>query len=154
MLRTEETDEQNVRQQTYYDSTGNKVKGEGGFVTRVQVLSKDLVIAESWLDEDGQPVPLGDEPYYRVEYTYDKMGNINREKFFDKDGQPIRCNKGYAIVYREYDEYNRVEYEKFYDTDGFAIMLDDGAVSYRYEYNDDGQLIKRTKFDYGDHEVE
>lgn len=153
-MREEYTEEQNVRQETYYDYAGNKVKGEGGFVTRVQVLSKDLVIAESWLDENGQPVPLGDEPYYRVEYTYDKMGNINREKYYDKDGQPIRCNEGYAIVYREYDSFNRVVYEKFYDTDGFAIMLDDGAVSYRYEYNDAGEMIKKTKYDYGDHEVE
>ena len=153
-LRTESTEEQNVRQETYYDYAGNKVKGEGGFVTRIQVMSKDLVIAESWLDENGQPVPMGDEPYYKVEYTYDKMGNINREKYYDKDGQPIRCNDGYAIVYREYDAYNRVEYEKFYDTDGFAIMLDDGAVSYRYQYDDAGEMIKKTKYDYGDHEVE
>ena len=99
-------------------------------MTRIRVMSKDLVIAESWQDKNGEAVPLGDETYYRVEYTYDKMGNINREK------------------------YNRVEYEKFYDTDGFAIMLPDGAVSYRYEYNDAGEVIKKTKYDYGDHEVE
>ena len=33
-------------------------------------------------------------------------------------------------------------------------MLEDGAVSYRYEYNDAGEVIKKTKYDYGDHEVE
>ena len=153
-LREEETGDDNLKQETYYDYAGNKVKGEGGFVTRIQVMSKNLVIAESWKDENGDAAPFGDEPYYKVEYTYDKMGNVNREKYFDKDGQPIRNNAGYAIVYREYDAYNRVEYEKFYDTDGFAIMLPDGAVSYRYEYNDDGEMIKKTKYDYADHEVE
>ena len=153
-LREEPTGENNLKKETYYDYAGNKVKGEGGFVTRIRVMSKDLVIAESWQDENGEAVPLGDETYYRVEYTYDKMGNINREKYFDKDGQPIRNKEGYAIVYREYDAHNRVEYEKFYDTDGFAIMLPDGAVSYRYEYNDAGEVIKKTKYDYGDHEVE
>ena len=153
-LREDNVEEDNIRQETYYDYAGNKVKGEGGFVTRVQAMNKNLVIAENWKDENGEAVPFGDEPYYRIEYTYDKMGNVNREKYFDKDGQLIRCSKGYAIVYREFDEYNRVEYEKFYDTDGFAIMLDDGAVSYRYEYNDAGEVIKKTKYDYGDHEVE
>ena len=106
------------------------------------------------MDENEQPVPAEEDTYYRVEYTYDKMGNINREKYYDQDGQPIRCKAGYAIVYREYDKYNRIVYEKYYDTDGFAIMLEDGAVSHRYEYDEKGNLIKDTRYDYGDHEVE
>ena len=96
--------------------------------------------------------PTGDT-YFRVDYTYDKAGNINREKYYDAEGKAVRCLKGYSIVYREYDSYRRVIYEKFYDTDGFAIMLEDGAVSYRYVYNEDGELIRTTKYDYGDHEV-
>ena len=88
-----------------------------------------------------------------MDYTYDK-GNISREKYFDLEGNPVRCLKGYAIVYREYDPFNRVKYEKFFDTDGFAIMLADGAVSYRYEYDDDGELLQITKYDYMDREVE
>ena len=86
--------------------------------------------------------------------TYDNQGNVNRIKYYDESGSPIRCRAGYAIVYREFDEFNRVVYEKFFDTDGFAIMLEDGAVSRRFEYNDDGELIRTTKYDYGDHEVE
>ena len=150
----EESEAENVIRESYFDFAGNKVKGEEGFVTRLRVMSGKKIIAESWLDENDSAVPFGDDTYYRIEYTYDKMGNINREKYYDQNGQPIRNNEGYAIVYREYDAYNRVEYEKFYDTDGFAIMLPDGAVSYRYEYNDDGEVIRKTKYDYGDHEVE
>ena len=142
-LREEETGDENVIRETWYDYTGNKTMGEDGFVTRVQTLSKEKVISVAWLDEN-----------YRVEYTYDKMGNINREKYYGADGNPVRCSKGYAIVYREFDVYNQVVYEKFYDTDGFAIMLEDGAVSYRYEYDDAGNVIKKTKYDYYDHEVE
>ena len=153
-LRTDYTEGDSLRQETYYDYAGNKVKGEGGFVTRVQTLSKKLVTSETRLDENGEPVPFGDEPYYKVEYTYDKMGNVNREKYYDRDGQPVRNNEGYAIVYREFDEYNRVVYEKFYDTDAFAVTLADGAVSYRYEYNDAGEVIRKTKYDYADHVVE
>ena len=141
--------------ETYYDYTGQKVKGEGGFVTRLRVTNnKGKTIAESWRDENDQPVPCEGETYYSVEYTYDKAGNVNREKYYGADGMPIRCKKGYAIVYREYDAANRVIYEKFFDTDGFAIMLEDGAVSYRYQYDESGNLIKTTKYDYGDHEVE
>ena len=43
--------------ESYFDSTGNRVIGEEGFVTRVRVMSKDKVIAESWFDADGQPMP-------------------------------------------------------------------------------------------------
>lgn len=154
MLRQEESEENNIIRETYYDRDGNKVMGEGGFVTRLRVISGKKTIAVSWLDENGEAAPFGDEPYYRVEYTYDKRGNINREKYYDANGKPVRCLKGYSIVYREFDSYNRVVYEKFYDTDGFAIMLEDGAVSYRYVYDDDGKLIETTKYDYGDHVVE
>ena len=139
--------------ESYFDSTGNRVIGEEGFVTRVRVMSKDKVIAESWFDADGQPMTTGDT-YYRVEYTYDNIGNVNREKYFDAEGKPVRCQAGYAIVYREFDEFNRVVYEKFFDTDGFAIMLEDGSVSRRYQYDDDGNLIQITKYDFGDHEVQ
>ncbi len=131
---------------------GQRVIGEEGFATRIREMSKDKVVAESWYDSDGTPMTIGDT-YYRIEYTYDKVGNINREKYFDQERKPIRCKAGYAIVYREYDAYNRIEYEKYYDIDGFAIMLEDGAVSRRYEYDDNGILIKTTKYDYGDHEV-
>ena len=152
-LHTEETDDEHVIRETYYDYNGNKVAGEEGFVTRLRVMSGNKTISVTWLDENDNPVPFGDDTYYQVKYTYDK-GNINREKYYDQDGNPVRCKAGYAIVYREFDAYNRVVYEKFYDTDGFAIMLEDGAVSYRYEYDDYGNLIRTTKYDYGDHEVE
>ena len=150
----EETDSENLIRETYYDYHGNKVTGEEGFVTRVRTMSGKKTIAESWLDADGNAVPRKDDLYYRVEYTYDKMGNVNREKYYDADGTPMRCAGGYAIVYREFDAYNRVIYEKFFDTDGFAIMLEDGAVSYRYEYGEDGTVLRKTKYDYSDHEVE
>ena len=144
---------ENVIRESYYDYAGNKVKGEEGFVTRLRVMSGKKTIAESWLDESETEVPFGDETYYRIEYTYDKTGNINREKYYDAAGNPVRCSKGYAIVYREYDAYNRVIYEKFFDTDGFAIMLEDGSVSHRYEYDENGRRVKMTKYDYYDHEV-
>ena len=153
-MLAEETGDENVIRETWYDYTGNKTMGEDGFVTRVQTLSKEKVISVAWLDENGEPMPLQGETYSKVEYTYDKAGNINREKYYGADGNPVRCSKGYAIVYREFDVYNQVVYEKFYDTDGFAIMLEDGAVSYRYEYDDAGNVIKKTKYDYYDHEVE
>ncbi len=139
--------------ETYYDYSGHKVKGEEGFVTRLRTMSGKKTIAVMWRDENDNPVPYADEPYYQVVYTYDK-NNINREKYFDQNGQPVRCKAGYAIVYREFDTYDRMVYEKYFDTDGFAIMLEDGAVSRRYEYDDDGNLIKTTKYDYADHEVE
>lgn len=150
-LETEE--ERDVVRESYFDYAGQRVVGEEGFVTRIREMSKDKVIAESWYDAEGKPMTIGDT-YYRIEYTYDKIGNINREKYYDIEGKPIRCLAGYAIVYREFDAFNRVVYEKYYDTDGFAIMLEDGAVSRRFQYDDDGNLILTTKYDYGDHEVE
>ena len=116
-------------------------------------MNKDKVISEIWYDENGNPMPIRGDTYCRVDYTYHKSGNIKTEKYYDAENKPVRCLKGYAIIYREYDAMNRVVYEKFYDTDGFAIMLEEGAVSYRYEYDESGNLIKTTAYDYFDHEV-
>ncbi len=132
--------------------------GEEGFVTRTQTLNnKGQVIVERYFDADGNPAgktgPEGEEAYCTVEYTYDKMGNINREKYYDKQDELVLCRKGYAMIYREYDAYNRIVYEKFYGTDGGTIRMEDGAVSYRYEYDDDGKQIRIRKYDWLDHEI-
>ena len=140
--------------ETYFDYTGKPVIGELGFVTRIQRFSKKKLVSESWYDAEGNPMAIGDETYCRVDYTYYPSGNIKTEKYYDAEGQPVRCLRGYAIIYRDYDALNRVVYEKFYDTDGFAIMLPEGAVSYRYEYDTDGNLVKTTAYDYFDHEIQ
>ena len=75
------------------------------------------------------------------------MGNINREKYYDGDGNPIRCIAGYTMVYREYDAYNRLVYEKQYETE-------EGTISFRYEYNEDGELTGTKKYDWLDREIE
>ena len=49
---------------------------------------------------------------------------------------------------------DKVVAESWYDADGFAIRLEDGAGSRRYLYDDDGNLVQTTKYDYGDYEVE
>ena len=79
--------------------------------------------------------------------------NINLIKNYDAEGYPVRCRAGYSIVYREYDGMNRCVYEKFFDVDGFAIALEDGTVAYRYEYDQNGDLIKATRYYYFDKEI-
>ena len=139
--------------ETYYDYSGSRTRGKEGFVTRLRTMSGKKVIAESWLDEDDNMIPIGDDQYFRVEFTYDKAGNVNREKYYDRNRQPMLCRDGYAIVYREFDQFNRVVYEKYFGTDGFATVLEDGAVSRRFRYDDDGNLVQTTKYDFVDHEV-
>lgn len=128
--------------------------GEEGFATRIRQMSKDKVQSERWLDPQGEPMPIGGDNYYKVEYTYYQNGNIKTEKYYDQNDNPALCKAGYAVVYREYDEYDRVVYEKFYGTDGFATILEDGASYYRYAYDDAGNVVKVTKYDYWDKEVE
>ena len=128
--------------------------GEEGFVTRIQTLYGKTVTSEAYQDENGKPVPINGDTYCKVEYTYDKAGNRNREKYYGADEKPILCSKGYAIIYREFNSRGQVVYEKFYGTDGFATMLEDGAVSHRYTYDENGNLLSVKGYDFYDHEVE
>ena len=150
-LRREALDENTIRE-TWVDANGKPVACEEGWVIRVLKMNMERITAENWYDADGNPTTCGDT-YSQVEYTYDKQGNVNRVKYFDGTGAPIRCRAGYSIVYREFDGMNRVVYEKFFDVDGFAIALEDGTVSYRYEYDLNGELIKTTRYDYFDKEI-
>ena len=149
-----DAEQKNLRRETYFDAAGNPTVGEEGFVTRLRTLNdKGKVLSEEWLDADNQVIPIGGDTYYRVEYTYDKAGNINRERYFDAEGNLVRNRRGFAILYREYDSYNRVIYEKFFDTNSFAVMIPEGAVSYRYTYDEDGNMISVTAYDYYDHPI-
>ena len=153
-MREETAETKNTRVQSYYDFNGEKVIGEGGFVTREQSLNdQGQVIAENYFDADGNPMSP-DGSYYSVEFTYDKKGNVNREKYYDADGNLVLNSRGFAIVYREYDVYNRVVYEKFAGTGLEDPQLEDGAFSYRYEYDERGELIKTTRYDWMDKEIE
>ena len=152
-MKSEQMEDERMFQDTWTDAEGKPVMGENGFVIRIREMAKNQVISERYYDAEMNPVALAGETYHRVDYTYDKLGNINREKYYDTDDNPIRCAAGYAIIYREYDAAGHVVYEKYYDTDGFAIMLEDGAVSRRYEYDDSGNVTKVTKYDYFDKEV-
>jgi len=153
-ITTEQEQKAKTIRETYFDYAGNPTLGEEGFVTRVQMLNdKGRVISVAWLDVEGNPMNIAGETYCRVDYTYDKAGNINRERYYDAEGQPVRNAEGYAIIYREYDASNRVVYEKFYDVDGFAIAIDGGVVAYRYTYDAGGNLLTCTAYDYFDHEI-
>lgn len=133
-------------------ASGKVVNGPEGWAIRVLQMNNERVTGENWYDPDGNPAYCGDT-YCRIEYTYDKQGNINRIKYYDAEGKPIRCNEGYAIVYREFDGMNRVVYEKYFDVDGFAIALADGTVSYRYRYDINGNLSGTSRYDYFDKEI-
>ena len=80
-------------------------------------------------------------------------GNITCERYYDENGEPAPCAKGYAIVLREYDSSNRVVCEKFFGTDGNPIELADGAACYRYTYNEAGEKSAPIKYDLEDHEI-
>ena len=74
-------------------------------------MSKKKVISECWFDGQDRQTTNGDI-YCMVEYTYDKNGNINRERYFDQNGEPIRCLRGCAIVYREFNAARQVTYKR------------------------------------------
>ena len=110
------------------------------------------VIRETYYDFNGEKV-TGEEGF--VTRLRVMIGNQTiAVTWRDENDNPVPYGDDtyYQVVYT-YDKDN-INREKYFDTDGFAIMLEDGAVSHRYEYDDDGNLIKTTKYDYGDHEVE
>jgi len=52
---------------------------------------------------------------------YDERGNDIEEDYFDTDGQPILCKKGYAKITWKYDARNNVIGHTYFGLNGLPI---------------------------------
>lgn len=130
----------NTIKTTKYDLSGNAVADDAGVVTLIQEMKDEKVIRESFLDKEGNRTnnELG---VGQILYSYDSLGRIEKVTYQDTEGNPVRCNKGYAGYQDVKDEEGSTVSRTFLGTDGLAADIPGGYSEIRYQYDDTKALV-------------
>ena len=83
--------------------------------------------------------------------VYDKDGRLRKFTYVDKTEKPVMASGGYATETRRYSNGYEIE-RAWYDAKGNPISVN-SAAKVKFEYDNDGNLIRRRYFDLNNHEV-
>lgn len=131
---------------THYDLSDNIVTDAAGVATLVQEMKNERIIRERFLDKDGSRTNnvLG---VGQILYSYDDLGRIEKVTYQDTDGNPVRCNQGYAGYQDTKDEDGITISRTFLGVDGLAADIPAGYSEIRYQYDITRQLVSVYYYD-------
>lgn len=115
-------------------------------------LKNNVVQAEYWTDENGNPVP-GPYGYSRVEYTYKNQKLPQIIRYLDENGNLYLTDNGYAKVVYEYGNKNMVASVSYFGTDNEPCMCNEGYARVTYKYTMRGDIKTCYYFDTKEHKV-
>lgn len=140
----------NCVERRYYDAEGSLMTraDEDFAVVRYEYDEYGKKIAESYLDEEEQPVISKKYNCARIEYQYDSRDNMTDKRFFGTDGTlMVRPDLGYAYVHWDYDAFDHEEEIFYYNAEEQeTVRKDGGYASCKYRYDDRGRCIERAYF--------
>ena len=139
-------DERTVRLD-YVDENNNIVRHETqGYASILRTLDEQgRALTDSYLDENGDPVPTSGE-YYGVTRVYNDQGQVSEFIYLDKAGKPALTRYGYGILKRTYNEEGKADVDTYFDTEGNPVALSRGQYGYRRIYKD-GKVVKTIYID-------
>lgn len=97
----------------------------GWAISRMKYDEKSQQLSAAYYNVDDKPM-TGKDGYHRIQYKYDKSGNVIEYTFFGKDEKPALLN-GFHKLLRQYDGKNRLTLEAIFSTNGKPT---DGKRSY------------------------
>lgn len=93
------------------------------------------------LDVDNKEIENVDGIFKYV-FTYDSIGNITSQKFYDKQEKPYLYGGFYHEVRIKYDECYRMNNISFYDISGERSLNGENFAEIRVEYNNQGSVTR------------
>ena len=129
---------------TRYDLSGTPLVDSAGVATTVREMKDDLVVRESFLDKDGNRT-TNSLAVGTILYSYDLQGSLEKVSYQDTEGNPVRCNKGYAGYRDVKDESGVTVSRTFLGTDGSATEITGGYSEIRYIY-DETKTLQSTQY--------
>lgn len=83
-----------------------------------------------------------------IRYTYNALGGIVREQYFDKEGKPSFTNAGGAETQRTFDGYGNVTVERYFDTSGEPCIAPYyGYSTFKTKYDNKGNKTEQAYYD-------
>ena len=106
--------------ETYYDQYGQPVimpLGDIGIRCTYTDFSNQIT-SMTYIGADYQPINAIGLGYAEIRYEYDGRRRLIRESYYDVEGKPVECEKGYHSIARQYDEAGNIISEKCLDPEG------------------------------------
>ena len=134
----------NIIKVTRYNLKDEKIADEAGVATIVREMKDEKIVRERFLDRNGNRInnslAVGE-----ILYSYDVLGALEKVSFRDLEGNPVRCNMGYA-GYRDTKDGDGATVTRTYlNTDGTPAETSGGYSEIRYFY-DDTKALTATKY--------
>lgn len=104
------------------------------------------LIKESYWDAEGYLVDRLDTRYAMVQMDYDGDENRISERYYDKAGNSVMSNAGFAEVRRAYAD-KRVTEERYYDLNGNPVSVAAGYAGRACSYDTTGNVSRETYYD-------
>ena len=144
---------ENIIKVTRRDLNDAIVADSAGVATIVREMEEGRVVKESFLDSEGKRTSnrLG---VGAVLYSYDYQGELEKVLYEDTEGNPVRCNEGYAGYIDEKDEDGATISRVLLGTDGQAAEVSAGYSEIRYFYNEYKQLSSTRYYDLNGQQVQ
>ena len=127
-------------------------------------------IESTFVDADLNYCRSTDDSVIVKRYKYDEHGRIIEESYWDEEGKPDTCSYGYHAQCLEYNRHGQVtrvyllgcdslpyiaknglkeiihKYDKWGNEILLENVLEEGIDGYKYEYTEDGTLIKEESY--------
>ena len=108
-----------------------------------------LVVAESYLDASGNPLPVeaapGELGWTTAVATYDDRGLVTRWRWLDSEGRPTRNRSGFARSEQTYDARGNRTSAAYFAPDDSPALHKEGNAKVVWEYTD-GDVEKDGAF--------
>lgn len=132
----------------YHDDQGNPTKNELGYSKICYEYDrKGNMIQENYLDETDHPVNRTDTYYASRKVLYNNGGVSTGERYYDTEGEPVLCKKGYAGWDCTRGKGHWFLSMTYLGTDEEPIMLDKGYASFVRTLDDCGNILTERYLD-------
>ena len=124
----EYNDKRQVTGEAYYDAAGNR-KTINGDADEVRYIREGQNIASESYWRDGQPVN-GEKGYHEVQRVYTTGNKIQKEFYYDVNGNLINSTEGYAGFEKQYTSAQKEMATLYYNETGELILTPGKEYAY------------------------
>lgn len=143
-------DDGNIRYEHYYDVEGKPTKRSDGVYGRYNEYENGRNTVVVLLDENDQPL-RNTSGYAILKRTYyeegENKGKVDREFYFDENGNPIAASIGQFGLHNEYDSLGRTYLLTYLDADGQPMKTNRGYATVKRTFNTDNSIDTEMFYD-------
>ena len=137
----------NITKLDYYDRNMKPAR-YGGYNSGVKITYNDqsLYSTKTYCDKDGN-LTYDEYGVAKIQFTYDKTGNVIKQELLDKDGQTlVNSRNGYAVEQVTYDNIGNIKTIHYYNSSMKPCVSSYGYYAREFVYDEKTNFMIEDKF--------